>query len=677
MAKRVTQDYVETISPVGYVNNREITNLPGDFLVKGSKNTRIVNKEKVVSGKRYALKGAAKTVNSPIVSSKDWKTNTKVYRNIRQYMYQGQCETEVWFDNAWRRVKRGGTTAEFTWTEWWYATELIDVLLGVNGTDTIFMWSGGVAEVAAVTANTISKKGYITGTTFSFDATNRTISDSGSGFLTYGFAAGDVITVSGSTFNNGQYTIESVTAGLITLTDDAYLTTEAAGDTVIVKWAEGGTWAEARFLTAESGRSVRIGGITYTYTGGESTGTLTGLVTSPVTNGVVAGDYAMQEIMEFTPAAIDNRKHDLIAVQNNHVYYGSSTSRTVFVSKNTDFDDFAYTSPLRVPGEGYLLTLDSTPTALVPSEDDMYISAGDDDWYRIFMEFTADQGGESVIIRKLKTAPGQAAVGKDAVAYIKNNIAFLSVERTVDTLGNIENIENRQNVSISDDIKDDMEAYDVTGAHMLYYRRSLFVCIPVHSVVLEYDLRFGYWQPPQEFPVSRLAIIDDRLCGHSSTSNETYVLFEGYNDLGAPVEYIAAFGYDNFGSRFSLKNFDETATETYLSRNTVLTKRVLYDYLGATDIREFDIDGADTSITFAPVATGALGQEPLGSEPLGTVGEEIPDIVKARVIHQTSRLDFFERQVVFRAEGADIRFALIAFGENAQMSDNEANFIKQ
>lgn len=677
MAKRVTEDFVETISPVGYVNNREITNLPGDYLVKGSKNTRIVNKEKVVSSKRYTLKGAAKTVNQPIISSYDWKTNTKVYRNLRHYMYQGLCETECLYKGNWVRVKRDFKSADFEWAEWWSATELIDVLLGVNGTETMFMWSGGIAEVAEVTNNTISKKGYLAGADISFDATDRTINQVSAKFLTYGFAVGDRITITGSNTNDGEYTIESVEAGVITLTDDAVLETEAVGANVIIRWTGNGTWAESRFLIAESGRAVRIGGYVYTYTGGEDTGTLTGLTNNPTTLGVVAGDIAVQEILQYTPTQLEGRKNDLIAVQNNHVFVGSTTSRTIVVSKNTDFDDFTYTTPLRLPGEGYLLTVDSTPNALVPSEDDMYVGAGDNDWYRVKMELSADQSGETVIVKKLKTAPGQAPIGKGAVAFIKNNVAFLSVERTIDTIGNIENVEDKQNTSISDDIRDDMEAYDVTGAHLKYHRRALFICLPAEGLVLEYDLRFGYWQPPQHFPVSRLAIIDDALCGHSSVANETYKLFDGYSDNGAAVSYVAAFGYDNSGSRFGLKNFDETGTEIYLSRNTILKKTVLYDYLGATDVREFTVDGSDKRITFVPASKANLGQNRLGQEPIGTVGNEIPLLVKARVIHQTNLLDHFERQVIFSAEGVDVRFELIAFGENTKMSDNEASFIKQ
>ena len=676
MSTQRAGEYIETISPQGYINNREITNLPGHFLVKGSKNTRIINKEKVAVSKRYELLGEASDINNPIISSYDWKTNTGVYRNIRGYLGT-KAELEVWYEEAWTRFKNGYQSADFRWIPYWLSSELLDVLVGVNGTDKLFMWSGGITEIYEVTASTLTKKQYYSNDTFTFNNSARTIVDTDSLFVARGFVVGEEITISGTTFNDGNYTIKTVEAGTITLIETDVLADENSGATVVIKDTYTGTWGQARFLAATSGRAVLIGGQSYTYTGGEGSGTLTGLTLSPVALGVVAGDLAFQDVVESSPATLDGLELNLVSVVNNHLHVASERDRRVFMSANDDYDDFAYTSPLRVPGEGYVLTLDSCPTELVPDEDEMYISAGDDDWYRVFTEFTADQGGESVLVKKLKTGPGQAAVGYGAVAHIKNNIAFVSKEKTFDTLGNVENIQGPQSIAISDDIKDDFENYDLTNVHALYYRRSVFIALPAEGLVLEYDMRFQYWQPPQELPVRRLAVIDDELCGHSSNSNETYKLYTGYNDNGAPFKAVAAFGYENFGSRFMLKSFTEAATELYSSRNTIVKNRILYDYKGAGGIREFSIDGSDERISFIPPALAGLGQEKLGSNPLGGSLDDIEDLVKIRAIDTTELLTFFERQRVFEAEGADIRFEILAFGENIEMSDNVPNFIKR
>ncbi len=64
-----------------------------------------------------------------------------------------------------------------------------------------------------------------------------TITDSGNGFLIQGFEADMIITVAGSTSNDGSYTITSVVAGTITLVAGDALTTEGAAATVTITTA--------------------------------------------------------------------------------------------------------------------------------------------------------------------------------------------------------------------------------------------------------------------------------------------------------------------------------------------------------------------------------------------------------------------------------------------------------
>lgn len=73
----------------------------------------------------------------------------------------------------------------------------------------------------------------MTVTTIAFvDSDPDTITDSGNGFEDAGFKAGDLVTISGSTSNDGTYLIDTVAAGTLTLDAGASLTAEVAGDTV-------------------------------------------------------------------------------------------------------------------------------------------------------------------------------------------------------------------------------------------------------------------------------------------------------------------------------------------------------------------------------------------------------------------------------------------------------------
>lgn len=669
------KEYIQSINPKGYINNREITNLDGQYLVKGSKNTLIKNKEKVVTRLGYTVLGDAKTMNKGIQSSVDWVTSSNLKRSLRKY----DDELEVFYGSEWLRIKNGiRRSAKIEFCTWWDATELIDKLLFVKGDHIIHEWSGAITKVASVTANTITKQGYYTGTTIAFVAgTPATITDSANGFVTAGFVAGDYIVISGSVANTSVFKIASVTAGTITLVTDETLTSEVAGPSIIMKRENMGSWAEERFILGGTTK-VTINDVEYTYTGGETTGTLTGVTPSPV--GVVdPDDIAIQTVRDNTPSDLTAYKTDLISCIYNHIYVGSRTSRQVFISKSSDFADFAYTTPLRLPGEGFELILDNCPTGFAPDEDQMYIGAGRDDYYKISMELNGAQDGESVVIKKLKTAVGQAPINQGSIVNIKNAIAFLSFEKTIDTLGRVERIEGPQARPISDDIKDDIEAYDITDAHGTYWKRSLYYVLPQESVMLIHDLQHGYWQPPQVFAFSRLAIIEidgeDKLCAHSSTGNETYLLDDGFNDNGVAIPFNASFGYENYGTRFTPKQFDEIASELYISRNTVVKDTIIYDYKGATGIRQFDIDGgSDDATIFTPAENYSLGNNPLGSNPLGS-GEESDDLVKKRIIHDTTVLDFFERQRVFSSDTLDDRFEIIAYGENTRLSENKPTYL--
>lgn len=112
--------------------------------------------------------------------------------------------------------------------------------VNLNSIETIrkVVTASGTPEVLSpkMTAITIA---FNNGWTVLTPTTKDTITDSDSAFLTEGFQAGDIITVSGSTSNDGEYEIYSVVAGTITLTKSGILTTEVAGDTVIVTSKKG------------------------------------------------------------------------------------------------------------------------------------------------------------------------------------------------------------------------------------------------------------------------------------------------------------------------------------------------------------------------------------------------------------------------------------------------------
>lgn len=78
----------------------------------------------------------------------------------------------------------------------------------------------------------------------------------GGSFITDGFSAGDQIKVTGSTDNDGLYTIETVTATILTLVSSDSLATEAAGASVNITYV---IWDSMQIVIGGTAGSVMIG----------------------------------------------------------------------------------------------------------------------------------------------------------------------------------------------------------------------------------------------------------------------------------------------------------------------------------------------------------------------------------------------------------------------------------
>lgn len=99
-----------------------------------------------------------------------------------------------------------------------------------------------MAEIAGKMGAIYYRKARMQGTGIAFvDSDPDTITDSGDGFETAGFEAGDYVTVSGSTNNDGTYLVGTVAAGTLTLDAGESLTAEGAGATITIVEALPGT----------------------------------------------------------------------------------------------------------------------------------------------------------------------------------------------------------------------------------------------------------------------------------------------------------------------------------------------------------------------------------------------------------------------------------------------------
>lgn len=671
------QDNFKTVVDFkGYISKPEITNVGPQFLVKGSKNVLIDYANRIISRNGYTLFGATAATNSSgIRSSYEWDCSTGKQFPLRVHDQQ----LEFWWNNTWNVLKTALSTSYLQFAKVLDYTEQIDVLLWVMSDANMYKWSGGVTKVASSTATTLTKQGVLTAkTTIAFVAGTpgtvaATITDSALGFLTAGFAVGDTLFVSGSTGNSRTFTIGSVTAGTLTLIMTDVLVNEAGGQTITVHNGEP-TWVSSRFL-ANGTRAILYNGVSYTYTGGEGTDTLTGLTAFPT---VTAGDSVWQTpITVPLPSAITtpfpNFAPNLIGVQINQVILASTKSMMVFGSDVADYTSFTITAP-RVPGGPWQKPINDYATCIVPvdnasqSINSLIIGSGRNTFYKIFFQLSQDNSEELVNLVRLKTASASGVIATDAIGAIKNSTAYVSREPTLELLSNIENIND---VPLSDLIKTDFDSYNFTNAHVKYWKRAIFIALPAQGLVLIYDLQRKLWHPPQTMPIAKFAVISDWLYGHSSVSGETYKLFTGTDDNGNFIPQVARFAYNNGGRRDRIKNFSELWADGYITPNGLLTRTVYYNFQGEDGKKPMTISGGDTSITSA-VGGSPLGDEPFGATPIG--GDNLDPLanlpgasstlLRFWQIDTANLVDYVEYFEEYTMNTIGGQFALVGYGNN-------------
>lgn len=438
------------------------------------------------------------------------------------------------------------------------------------------------------------------------------------------------------------------------------------------------SWLDAGFYASLSGRSVVINGTTYTYTGGESTTTLTGVSPSPA--GEASGSIVHQSVVttansSFTSGPPTTFANGLIRVLNNQIFLGALNSSVLWISKVNSYTDYSSSTP-RQSGEGSSLILDGNIVALDPQENFMYVTAGQDLWYNVSFELQTSTVGvtyEQVNALPLKTGRRQAAISQAFVSHMKNNIIVVTQETTIDTFGRVEtSLATPQTTNISDPIKLDIDSYDFTDGSIAYWRYFILVAVPKEGVVRIYNLNTNNWEAPQILPISRFYIVDGELYGHSYNTFESYQLFVGYADRvypgfgGFPINGVATFSYQNFGSRFAYKSANEFYIEGYINANTSLDCVITNELDGCATTRTFTIDGSDSQIVCLIGAEGSLGKESLGKIKLGgTAVSSIQGLPpKFRAIETFNNKDFFECSFSFSVLGVNNRFELLAFGLN-------------
>lgn len=412
--------------------------------------------------------------------------------------------------------------------------------------------------------------------------------------------------------------------------------------------------------------------------------TLNGVTPSPAA--LIAGVEVIQTVSlgsstQGVTGLPSNFIFDLISNEAGQVWYGNLVSTGVYVSQQGNYKSVAYTASGRLYGEGAFIILDAPPIGFKQQGAQMYCSAGLDEWWveqreKLSYTYTYVVGStpttvnvvtENLTMGKLKTAALQGAQSQALIGQIKNALIYVSNEPIFNSFGPVKNVyQEPQIVNMSDPIKYDIDAYSFANGQVFYYNYYIYITVPADGVVRIYNVRNKYWEAPQLLPVSRFYLVNGQLYGHSSLTDESYQMFVGNADNGNPINSVIAFPYvsSEGGAANQLKNFNKHYTEGYIAANTTVLLTINYDFGGFTGTYTTSISGTEAGIIFNRIVDGSLGQNSLGSEPIGSI-LNLPSpsaLPKFRIISTMPRLDCFEYQIVFSSDDIDQNYSILRSG---------------
>lgn len=468
------------------------------------------------------------------------------------------------------------------------------------------------------------------------------------------------------------------------------------------------TWQQEGFTPTGS---FTVAGVTYTYTGGYTSTTLTGVSadTSGVTVGVEIHQTPVTTALAGMTAILSTFGPTVIGCgRANQVYLGSSKSNNIYISKVNDFTNYAFTSPTRVVGEGDLIPLDAPPVKFVAQEVyevgassnsyDMYVAQYPSTWGVIRSSLSSDNTKETLQHIRLKVASLQSPISERLCSKIKNHIMFVGNDNVANFFGYI----SYQFVPALEDfsypIIDDMNSYDFTDGSTFYHKNYAYVAVPREGLIRIYNMtdqtqqQYGgyksiedvsgqpfFWEAPITYPIAGFYVTEDgQLGGHSYTTSESYILFSSGSFNGQDIDANATFALDDKGDRTQSKASDECWIEGYIKQNTKLNTTISGDLDAFATSQTVVVDGSDQQIVAFGGGAHSLGKNPLGSQPLGgaqTVNSTLP--AWFHVAKTYIQVPFYLEGMSFESKGIDLQWELITFGTNARFTPEGNNAITQ
>jgi hypothetical protein len=139
------------------------------------------------------------------------------------------------------------------------------------------------------------------------------------------------------------------------------------------------------------------------------------------------------------------------------------------------------------------------------------------------------------------------------------------------------------------------------------------------------------------------------------------------------------FAFNQYGSRFATKSFNQFYYEGRMTQNGTLNLNLNYETDGFQTSQTFPLKGDSQWVAITGGVNGlgnSLGKSPLGKQPLGgMLGSPALEPPKFRKIKTMIRTSFYEQQVGFSSVEKDFDWSIICFGGAASPTAEGNNSI--
>lgn len=720
----------------GYNSASDKTKLANNFLIRGSKNVYKKVSGTIASRCGVKLRGEVDDTDEGVKSEFVWDTNVGTNRPLRVCNNKLQVESDissegdfVWYDllESNTLLSPASTLTRFVFDTWWDDDEKTDRLLAVRGDDVVLSWQGGIVLVDSVVLTgtpgtggvqniTITNPGtgYTVGNILTLgvtDATIRVTSISGGG--TTGPVASVVIDNPGLTNTGGG--ISSATGGTgssctvnVGSISDIYSLTKQGDE----------SWAEVGFATVLAReKRIIIDGKEYSYQDGEDTDTLTGVTAlSGSPSEIFSGMTAIQAVMANKVSDVNNFDFDFLKTVNNQIWYGSYSSRIVYISADTSsptllaFLNLVDTNG-HVYGDAAQVIMDNQARGIGVKDGKVVLFAGESDMYLVtpnenvtYPYSLGNPARPQYVFNRIekKILPGlNSALGHEFIGNFGEYLVWLDQKNQLRALGSFANITTATPTTFSLPVQEELKEDDFTGGHLKVIGDTVHITAPNTGRDWMYQIREiidnngqivseRIWQPPQVRGLSRICLIDGIRHGYSNAHPQLYQIEEtgqwfddDPSEEEIPYVCVARTPYTQHERRQGRIVFDMIYTEGYMSKGMDLKMNAYLDYQGATGTREMTISNdTDVAKFFTGINAPSLGSSSLGGDPLGDgILDEINEqelLPKFRAINNVaSALNCFEYSLEFYSIGVDCRWELLCFGTNTRLASENPTFLRK